>query len=75
MPAPIRASFFVPTRGRTMPAEPILLRVRAYTMDPARPQAEFQGLAATGIIVLLTALLSFNAVAVLIRHRMQKPLT
>jgi hypothetical protein len=31
--------------------------------------------AATGIIVLLGALLAFNAVAVLIRHKLEKPLT
>jgi phosphate transport system permease protein len=40
-----------------------------------RPQPEFQGIAAAGIIVLLVILLSFNAVAVLIRHRLQKPLS
>ncbi|MHC4380749.1 MAG: PstA family ABC transporter permease [Planctomycetota bacterium] len=40
-----------------------------------RPQKEFHDLAASGIIVLLTALLLFNAVAVILRNRMQKPLT
>lgn len=34
-----------------------------------RPQAEFQELAAAGIIVLLTLLLSTNALAVYIRHK------
>jgi phosphate transport system permease protein len=40
-----------------------------------RPQQEFHEVAATGIIVLLGALLAFNAVAVLIRHKLEKPLT
>lgn len=35
----------------------------------SRPQAEFQGLAAAGIIVLLLVLLSMNAVAILLRNR------
>ncbi|MFG0261435.1 MAG: PstA family ABC transporter permease [Novipirellula sp. JB048] len=39
----------------------------------ARPQAEFHHVAAQGIIVLLSLLLSFNAVAVWIRSRTQKP--
>ena len=37
-----------------------------------RPQPEFHELAAAGIIVLLAVLLSFNAVAVLIRQRLQR---
>ncbi|GAA5505365.1 MULTISPECIES: PstA family ABC transporter permease [Novipirellula] len=41
----------------------------------ARPQVEFHAVAAKGIIVLLTLLLSFNAVAVLIRNRTQRPLS
>lgn len=51
----------------------------SYTVMPlqiynwtSRPQEEFHAIAAAGIIVLLAILLSFNAVAVLIRHRMQK---
>lgn len=40
----------------------------------SRPQPEFHALAASGIIVLLVALLTFNALAVLIRQRFQKPL-
>lgn len=35
----------------------------------SRPQAEFQGLAAAGIIVLLLVLLTMNAVAILLRNR------
>ena len=35
----------------------------------SRPQAEFQELAATGILVLLVVLLSMNAIAVFLRHR------
>ena len=38
----------------------------------ARPQAEFHGLAAAGIIVLLILLLSMNAGAVLIREKFQR---
>jgi len=38
------------------------------------PQEEFHKVAATGIIVLLAVLLSFNALAVLIRQKFQKPL-
>ena len=34
-----------------------------------RPQKEFHKLASTGIIVLLAILLSFNAVAILIRQK------
>ena len=40
-----------------------------------RPQIEFHHLAASGIIVLLCVLLAFNAVAVFIRQRFQKPLS
>lgn len=39
-----------------------------------RPQAGFQNVAAAGIIVLLVVLLAFNAVAILIRQKFQKPL-
>ncbi len=40
----------------------------------SRPQAEFHSVAAAGIIVLLGVLLSFNALAIFIRHKLQKPL-
>lgn len=40
----------------------------------SRPQEEFHTIAAGGIVVLLAILLSFNAVAVFIRHRMQNKL-
>jgi len=40
-----------------------------------RPQPEFHHLAASGIIVLLTVLLAFNALAVFIRQKFQKPLS
>jgi phosphate transport system permease protein len=40
-----------------------------------QPEPVYRELAATGIIVLLVVLLAFNAVAVVIRQRMQKPLT
>ena len=40
----------------------------------SRPQEEFHTIAAGGIVVLLTILMSFNAVAVFIRHRMQNKL-
>ncbi|MDG2223159.1 MAG: PstA family ABC transporter permease, partial [Rubripirellula sp.] len=49
----------------------------SYTVMPlqiynwtSRPQEEFHQIAAGGIILLLAILMSFNAVAVLIRHRM-----
>ncbi|MBI4284416.1 MAG: phosphate ABC transporter permease PstA, partial [Chloroflexi bacterium] len=38
----------------------------------SRPQADFQHLAAAGIIVLLVVLLSMNAVAIFLRNRYQK---
>lgn len=38
----------------------------------SRPQSEFQGLAAGGIIVLLIVLLSMNALAVYLRNKFQK---
>lgn len=41
----------------------------------SRPQEGFHGIAAAAIIVLLLILLSFNAVAVLIRQKLQKPLS
>ena len=37
----------------------------------ARPQDEFRGLAAAGIIVLLVILLSMNAIAVFLRNKYQ----
>ncbi|MDZ4831059.1 MAG: phosphate ABC transporter permease PstA [Phycisphaerae bacterium] len=40
-----------------------------------RPQDDFRELAAAAIIVLLIVLLSFNAIAVLIRQRLHRPLT
>ena len=40
----------------------------------SRPQEEFHSIAAGGIVILLAILLSFNAVAVMIRHRMQNKL-
>ncbi len=40
----------------------------------SRPQEEFHHIAAGGIVILLAILLTFNAVAVLIRHRMQNKL-
>ncbi|MGI9472176.1 MAG: PstA family ABC transporter permease, partial [Rubripirellula sp.] len=53
----------------------------SYTVMPlqiynwtSRPQQEFHSIAAGGIIILLVILLTFNAVAVLIRHRMQNKL-
>jgi phosphate transport system permease protein len=38
----------------------------------SRPQEEFRGLAAAGIIVLLVVLLSMNAVAILLRNRYER---
>lgn len=40
-----------------------------------QPDREFQQVAASGIIVLMTALLAFNAVAIIIRQKLQKPLS
>lgn len=40
-----------------------------------RPQAEFRAIAASAIILLLVILLAFNALAVFIRQRLQKPLS
>lgn len=40
-----------------------------------RPQPEFHALAASGIIVLLVILLFFNALAIIIRNKMQRPLS
>lgn len=37
----------------------------------SRPQEEFHAIAAAGIVVLLVILLSFNAIAVILRQRMQ----
>jgi phosphate transport system permease protein len=37
-----------------------------------RPQAEFQHVAAAGILILLALLLSFNSIAIVIRNRMQR---
>ena len=37
-----------------------------------RPQEEFQGVAAAGIIVLLTMLIIMNSIAVFIRNKFQK---
>lgn len=40
-----------------------------------RPQPEYHNIAASGIIILLAILLSFNALAITIRQRMQRPLS
>lgn len=40
-----------------------------------RPQAVFHEIAASGIIVLLGVLLTFNGIAIFIRHKLQKPLS
>ena len=39
-----------------------------------RPQKDFHDVAASGIIVLLGVLLTFNAAAVIIRAKFQKPI-
>jgi phosphate transport system permease protein len=39
-----------------------------------QPDMEFQRVAASGIIVLMTVLLAFNAIAIIIRQKLQKPL-
>jgi phosphate transport system permease protein len=39
-----------------------------------RPQEEFHKVAASGIIVLLAVLLSFNMIAVIIRQKLQRPM-
>ncbi|HBJ37633.1 MAG TPA: phosphate ABC transporter permease [Planctomycetaceae bacterium] len=41
----------------------------------SRPQEEFHSIAAAGILLLLGILLSFNALAVLIRQKLHKPLS
>jgi phosphate transport system permease protein len=41
----------------------------------SRPQEEFHAIAAAGIILLLVILLTFNAIAVLIRQKLHKPLS
>ena len=41
----------------------------------SRPQEAFQANAAAGIVVLLAAVLCLNAVALLVRHRLQRPRT
>ena len=41
----------------------------------SRPQEEFHVIAAGGIVILLLILLFFNGIAVLIRHKMHKPLS
>lgn len=41
----------------------------------SRPQEEFHRVAASGIILLLAILLTFNALAVFIRYKFQKPLS
>tara|TARA_R110002049_G_scaffold309268_1_gene519617 strand:- start:158019 stop:159359 length:1341 start_codon:yes stop_codon:yes gene_type:complete len=41
----------------------------------SRPQEEFHSIAAAAIIVLLAVLLLFNGLAVLIRHKLQRPLS
>ena len=38
----------------------------------ARPQEDFRGIAAAGILVLLVILLSMNAIAIVIRNKTQK---
>ncbi|MBC7833808.1 MAG: phosphate ABC transporter permease PstA [Phycisphaerales bacterium] len=40
----------------------------------SRPQAEFHKVAASGIIVLLGVLLVFNAIAIVVRQKFQRPL-
>jgi len=39
-----------------------------------RPQEAFHNVAASGILVLLSVLLAFNAIAVILRQKLQKPL-
>ena len=40
-----------------------------------RPQEDFHQVAASGILVLLSVLLTFNAIAVFIRYKVQRPLS
>jgi phosphate transport system permease protein len=39
-----------------------------------RPQEDFHDVAASGILVLLMVLLAFNLLAILVRHKLEKPL-
>jgi len=57
-----------------IPAHPMerftVLPIQIYNWV-ARPQEEFRGLAAAGIIVLLAILLTMNAIAVVLRNKYQ----
>lgn len=58
-----------------LPASPLdpfsALPVQIYNWT-ARPQADFQGLAAAGIVVLMGALLAMNGLALWLRHRAER---
>ncbi len=58
-----------------LPASPLdpfsALPVQIYNWT-ARPQADFQGLAAAGIVVLMAVLLAMNGLALWLRHRAER---
>lgn len=59
-------SMFQPPRSLLDPFSALPVQIFQWA---SLPQAEFQNIAAAGIIVLLTVLLGMNAVAVYLRHR------
>lgn len=55
--------------GPTTPFSVLPVQIFAYV---TRPQAEFQQIAAAGILILLIMLLTFNSIAIVMRNRMQR---
>jgi phosphate transport system permease protein len=64
---------FISSTPTNMMSDFTILPMQIYNWA-SRPQADFHGIAAATIIVLLVVLLSFNAVAVFIRQKLHRPL-
>ena len=69
--APRRRAAVRPARSRRLLSGFVALPVQIYNWVRL-PQAEFHGLAAAAIVVLLVLLLTMNAVAILLRNRFQR---
>lgn len=65
---------FLPS-GPLDPASPLPVQIYGYIglpADPSLPSGGFPGVAAAGIVILLTILFGFNVVAIIIRNRLQR---
>jgi len=67
----VGAAIFIARAPEGIFSEFTALPIQIYNWT-SRPQADFQGLAAAGIIILMVILLTMNSLAIWIRNRFSK---